>query len=213
MNPQPRTKKISISSRSNVQNNFLLIVLTLTLSLLLFLLVINTMQYEPALSQRPFLVYQNPTYKFTIEYPSNWERLDFSPGIEEEGRNIIVNFLSPVLSSIPTFREYLIVEVGNLTSVQNLSLAQYTTKQINSRKSIPNFQLIESTPTHLSGRYQANKIVYKYSSPIVGTVEAFDIITINANKIYYLSYNAGATKYLSYFPQAQKMVDSFRIIR
>jgi hypothetical protein len=171
------------------------------------------MQEHNALSQTGFLVYQNPIYKFKIEYPSNWEKLEFTQGIEEQQRNIVVNFVSPISSSTPSFREYVIIEVGNLTSSssQNPSLDQYTNKQINLRKSLPNFHLTESTPTLLPGGYQGNKIVYTYSNPIVGTTKALDIITTIANKVYFLSYNADADRYLGHLPTVQKMIDSLRI--
>jgi hypothetical protein len=159
-----------------------------------------------------FLTYQSHTYGFKIQYPSNWEKLEFTQGIEEEHRNIVVNFLSPAGGASNTFREYLIIEVRNLTS-QDTSLGQYIDTQINLRQALPNFSLSESTPTSLTGGYPAHKIVYTYSNPIVGITKAMEILTIKHDKLYFLSYSGDATKYGIYLPIVQKMIDSFQITK
>jgi hypothetical protein len=159
-----------------------------------------------------FLTYQSHTYGFKIQYPSNWEKLEFAQGIEEEHRNIAVNFLSPTgEGASDTFREYLIIEVGNLTS-HDESSDQYAAIQINLRKALPNFNLVESTPTSVSGGNPAHKIIYTYSNPIVGITKVMDILTIKSDKLYVLSYNADAVKYSRYLPIIQKVIDSFQII-
>ena len=159
-----------------------------------------------------FLTYQSHTYGFKIQYPSNWEKLEFTQGIEEEHRNIVVNFLSPAGGASNAFREYLIIEVRNLTS-QDTSLGQYIDTQIKLRQALPNFSLSESTPTSLTGGYPAHKIIYTYSNPIVGITKAMDILTIKSDKLYFLSYNADAVKYSKYLPIIQKVIDSFQIIK
>ena len=210
LKPGPVTKRIILKDNGNIRRIFLVFMIPA----LGALLSINILQEQNLLSQTGFSIYQNPVYKFKIEYPSNWEKLEFTQGIEEQQRNIVVNFVSPISSSTPTFREYLLIEVGNLTlsSSQNPTLDEYTNKIINLRKSLPNFQLIESTPTLLSGGYQAKKIEYSYSNPIVGTTKALEVITtIDNNKVYLLSYNADAGRFNSYLPTVQKMIDSLRI--
>ena len=153
--------------------------------------------------------YENPAYTFRIQYPSNWEKVEFNQGIEEGHRNIIVNFVSPLESSSDTFREYLIIEVGDLRS-QNLSLNKYIDKQISSRLSLPGFELIESTSATLSDS-PAHKVVYTYSDAEIGITKTMEILTIKDDKLYFISYTADATKYSSYLPAIQKMTDSFKI--
>lgn len=202
------TKRIILKDNDNVRRVFLVFIIPA----LGALLSINILQEQNLLSQTGFSIYQNPVYKFKIEYPSNWEKLEFTQGIEEEHRNIVVNFLSPAGGASNTFREYLIIEVRNLTS-QDTSLGQYIDTQINLRQALPNFSLSESTPTSLTGGYPAHKIVYTYSNPIVGITKAMEILTIKHDKLYFLSYSGDATKYGIYLPIVQKMIDSFQITK
>lgn len=157
------------------------------------------------------LTYENPTYAFRIQYPSNWEKVEFNQGIEERHRNIIVNFVSPLEGSSDTFREYFIIEVGDLRS-QKLSLDQYINTQIGSRLSLPSFELIESTSATLSDN-PARKVVYTYSDAEIGKTRTMEIFTIKDDKLYFISYTADATKYSNYLPTVQKMTDSFKIYK
>ena len=209
------TQDIMLSAAKNICMSSLLMVI-----LLLFLstnIVSTAIQQQITVAQidgknSNFLTYENPTYRFKIQYPLNWEKVQFNQGIEEQRRNMVVNFLSPLAGSSPTFREYLIIEVGNLSSSPNRDLAQYITTLINFRQSLPHFNLIESNPTTLVGSNNpAYKIVYTYSNPIVGITKAMDILTNKGNNLYFLSYNADITKYSSYLPTIQKMIDSFEI--
>lgn len=157
------------------------------------------------------LTYENPTYAFRIQYPSNWEKVEFNQGIEEGHRNIIVNFVSPLEGSSDTFREYLIIEVGDLR-YQNISLDQYIKTQISSRRSLPRFELIESTSATLSDN-PARKVVYSYSNADIGITKTMELLTIKDDKLYFISYTADATKYSSYLDNIQKMTDSFKLYK
>jgi|SRR6188472_346627 len=190
-----------------------LLYLLMVMSVLLLPSAIITQIASAQTNDGIFLTYQSHTYGFKIQYPSNWEKLEFAQGIEEEHRNIVVNFLSPAGEGTSnTFREYLIIEVGNSTS-HDESLTQYVTTQIHLRQALPNFNLVESTLTSVSGGNPAHKIVYTYSNPIVGITKAMDILTIKSDKLYFLSYNADAVKYSRYLPIIQKVIDSFQIIK
>ena len=166
-----------------------------------------------------FLTYINAQYHFEIQYDSNWQKIEFSPGIEDNGRNIVINFLSPSEGGLDTFREYLIVEVGDVHSLQSStysSLSQYVLNQINDyKKSFRGFQLIESsnkTRSSVSNGYLlSSDIVYTYNDPIVGKIKAMEFYFINKDKIYFLSFKSDAIKYLTYLPIIQKVVNSFRI--
>jgi len=190
-----------------------LLYLLMVMSVLLLPSAIITQIASAQTNDGIFLTYQSHTYGFKIQYPSNWEKLEFAQGIEEEHRNIVVNFLSPAGEGTSnTFREYLIIEVGNSTS-HDESLTQYVTTQIHLRQALPNFNLVESTLTSVSGGNPAHKIVYTYSNPIVGITKVMDILTIKSDKLYFLSYNADAVKYSRYLPIIQKVIDSFQIIK
>jgi eukaryotic-like serine/threonine-protein kinase len=175
----------------------------------------NSISLQKAMAQMTtssnLLTYENPPYAFRIQYPSNWEKVEFNQGIEEGHRNIIVNFVSPLEGFSDTFREYLIIEVGDLRS-QNISLDQYIKTQISSRRSLPSFELIESTSATLSDN-PARKVVYSYSNADIGITKTMELLTIKDDKLYFISYTADATKYSSYLANIQKMTDSFKLYK
>src|SRR5215510_6123616 len=49
-------------------------------------------------------IYTNDQYKFKISYPTNWDKIEFTPGITESGRQILVTFLSPLENPSDSFR-------------------------------------------------------------------------------------------------------------
>ena len=165
-----------------------------------------------------FLTYKNAQYRFEIGYNSNWQKIDFSPGIEENGLSIVVNFLSPAEGAFDTFREYLIVEAGHLPSQQSsvhLSLGKYIHDQVNDyKKSLQGFQLIESSNNtgNIGKDYSSSsKIVYTYDDQLAGKIKVMNLYFTNKDNIYLLSFKSDATKYSQYLPTVQKMVNSFHI--
>jgi hypothetical protein len=102
-----------------------------------------------------FSLYKNVQYNFEMQYPSNWQKIEFTQGIERGGRNTVVNFLSPSEGTVDKFREYFIVEVGDLRPEQAVAmpssssislLTEYVNHQIsNYKKLYQGFQLNESS--------------------------------------------------------------------
>jgi hypothetical protein len=155
-----------------------------------------------------YLTYKNSMYGFEIQYPSNWEKVDFGQAIEEDDRHIIVTFLSPPEDASDIFREYLVIQVGKL--MFNRSLEQYVDTQINSlRDSLPDFGIVESNATTVAGN-RAHTIVYTFK---VGEDEykMTEFWTIKGDKIYYLKYSTESEKSDSHGSTIRKMIDSFRI--
>jgi hypothetical protein len=155
-----------------------------------------------------FLTYTNPIYGFRIEYPTEWEKIDFGQAIEEDDRHIVVTFLSPSEDTLDRFREYLIIQVGKI--MFNRSLEYYIDTQINSlRHSLPNFEIVESNATILAGNL-AHTIVYMFK---VGEDEykVTEVWIIKDNKLYYLKFSTESENSGNYGSTIRKMIDSFRI--
>jgi hypothetical protein len=167
-------------------------------------------QYAAALSvtSRNFLTYDSPIYGFKIQYPSDWEKIEFS-GVEEGNRKIIVNFVSPLGGPSDTFREYFIIERGSLEAHNGSTPQSSVNAYITSLKSLPNFKLIESNMISFA-QSVAQKFVYTYSNPEVGVTKTMDILIIKNDKLYVLSFNSDAVKYDNYLPTIQQMLNSFR---
>jgi hypothetical protein len=169
---------------------------------------INTPSENIARKTAGFLTYTNPIYGFRIQYPTNWEKIDFGQAIEEDDRHIVVTFLSPSEDTLDRFREYLIIQVGKI--MFNRSLEYYIDTQINSlRHSLPNFEIVESNATVLAGNL-AHTIVYMFK---VGEdkYKVTEVWIIKDNKLYYLKYSTESENSGNYGSTIRKMIDSFRI--
>jgi eukaryotic-like serine/threonine-protein kinase len=159
-----------------------------------------------------FLTYEDTAYGFKIEYPADWDKVQFSPGITQGPNNMVVNFLSPPRGPSQTFREYLLIEAANMTSaVSNLST--FSKQELSFlAQSFPHFTpVLVNSSSSLAG-HNANTVVFTYSDPIVGTAKAMEIWAMIGPKGYILSYHADSSDYISYLPSIENMIHSFGII-
>ncbi len=161
------------------------------------------------ISTAGYLTYKNSRYGFEIQYPSNWEKIDFDQAIEEDDRHIVVTFLSPPEDALDLFREYLVIQVG--MEMVHRSLEQNVDAQINSlRDSLPDFGIVESNATTVAGGNRAHTLVYTFK---VGEDEykITEFWIIKADKLYYLKYSTESEKSDNHGLTIRKMIDSFRI--
>lgn len=197
---------------------FTIKMLLVTLSVLL---LFNSLYFYPI--QKPsmgqmqnnsaskFLSYQDALYAFKIEYPADWEKVQFSQGITQGPHNMIVNFLSPSRGASQTFREYLLIETANVTSVSNLST--FSKQELSFlAQSFPHFTPAQIRSNSSLAGHNAYTVVFTYSDPIVGTAKAMVVWAINGSKAYILSYHADSSDYVIYLPTIESMINSFEII-
>ncbi|HKG89647.1 MAG TPA: PsbP-related protein [Nitrososphaeraceae archaeon] len=201
------------------QHTYLLLFLTLLANIFLYVHYYNYQQSNAQtintssedivrITTAGYLTYKNSMYGFEIQYPSNWEKIDFGQAIEEDDRHIVVTFLSPPEDALDIFREYLVIQVGKV--MFNRSLEQYVDTQINSlRDSLSDFGIVESNATTVAGN-RAHTIVYTFK---VGEDEykMTEFWTIKGDKIYYLKYSTESEKSDNHGSTIRKMIDSFRI--
>jgi hypothetical protein len=201
---------------------------SVTLFALLLLLLFSVMrsipEYELATAQTKttqttmalasnVLTYESSNCGFVVQYPANWQKVEFNKGIEEGTRNLVVNFLSPLEGPSDTFREYLIVQTANMTS-RDLSLKTFTIEQMAFLKdSFPDLNILESNRSTTITSHIAYEVVYTYSDPIIGKAKAMEIWIVNGGKVYILSYHADAAKYSKYLPTILKMIGSFVTVK
>lgn len=171
-------------------------------------------------STKSMKTYTNDQYKFRISYPTNWDKIEFTPGITESGSQIVVTFLSPLESPSDTFREYLTVEVANLSPapiVDKDKMIQYAKNQIDvNRKSLQGFHLLaqsdQSNTTELEmGNSACYKVLYNYNDATAGKINVFDIYCTNDSKIYFLSFQSDSSKYSQYLPVLKQINNSFKL--
>jgi hypothetical protein len=144
-----------------------------------------------------FVTWESPTHGVKINYPSNW-RVEY--GLKPP---LFVAFKSPKESPSDTVLESVFI---GLNAIPNITLEEYIRVQINNLKTkCPHCPIIESVFITLKGQ-QAHMIVFDRNGRRVKHVH-----TIRGNKLYRIVYNAEISKYDSYLPIVQKMLDSFEI--
>ena len=154
-----------------------------------------------------YLGYQDTVHGFKVEYPADWEKIQFAQGITEGTHNLVVNFLSPSRGPSQTFREYLIIETANVNSA-----SRFLKQEISFlAQSFPHFTPVQVSNSSLAG-HNAYTVVFTYKDPIVGTGKVMEIWTINGSKAYILSYHADSVDYMSYLPVIQTMIKSFQLM-
>jgi hypothetical protein len=168
-----------------------------------------------------FSIYKDQEYRFEISYPSNWQKIEFTEGIERNERKIVANFLSLPEGSSDKFRDYVIVEVSDFQPTHQLS--NYVNHQIdNYMKMLDGFRLIESpsslpdisgnrSDSEQGGASPNSKIVFTYDDPLAGTIKIMELYFQNKDKVYILSLHSEIRSYDTYLTIIQRMVDSFRI--
>jgi PsbP len=153
-----------------------------------------------------FSTYENPTYGVKIQYPSNWQKMDFD-------RHYCNNSF-PIAGFIPPSEndsgllENLMIVVKKLHS-QNTSLKQFVDSLVSSYKSsLHEFKLLGLNPLTTPALNSAYKIEYTHSSDML-MLKTMEVWTINEGMAYMISYNADSSDFSNYLPVIQKMIDSF----
>lgn len=138
--------------------------------------------------------YKNPTFGISLQYPSDWGRLDLS-FLENDSADIDFYPLEDVSQAIA-----IKIQVKNLPS-QNVTLDDYTNTQINYTEE----QLLESNTTTLAG-LPAHEIIFTNLG-----LQTMQIWTIKDNKVYTISYVAEEEDFQNDLQIAERMIESFKI--
>ena len=123
------------------------------------------------------------------QYPPGWEKIEY-PAVppSSTGYKVVVNFLAPIVNASDQWREYLMIQVLNQSTVKGL---------------------IPQVKTTLAGN-PGYKLVYTNNEESFH-LKTLEVWTTIGDHTYLLIYKAEATKYSGYLPIIQKMLDSFRV--
>jgi len=160
-----------------------------------------------------FVTYENPVRGIKILYPADWQKTE-----QLSVNRFLVNFMSPFNNNnASAFPATVSVSVESLN--QNISADatnQYVTGLLDgAKRSLPDFQIIESSPKSSIASDSAYKIVYTFLSQdpaVQAHFQSMNIWTIKDKKVYSISYTELKPLYTTYLPTVQKMIDSFEII-
>lgn len=140
-----------------------------------------------------FLVYEDITNKFTVQYPANWQKQENVYGTHG------VQF-----SPTATDRDNVLIDV--LTQ-PGLTLDSWTQEKLASIRSREGSQIIHSSPTLLSGS-PAYEATYIWEGDKI-----MELWTVVGDRLYAISYVAvGEEKFQKYLADVKKMLDSFMIM-
>ena len=143
----------------------------------------------PSSTRQSFTTYADLADGITIQYPSVWQKIEYPAAPKSTaGDKVVVNFLAPIVNASDKWREYLMIQVLNQSAVKNLVPQAKTT--------------LAGSPGH--------ELVYTNNEESFH-LKTLEVWTTIGDHTYLLIYKAEATKYSSYLPIIQRMLDSFRV--
>jgi len=147
-----------------------------------------------------YLIYENPTYGISIQYPSSWEKVEYPRmGLMPVGNDLVANFLVPLVNASDHWREHFMIQILNQTQAK---------------------KLIPQSDTTLAGKHGYKRVVnntMKIFNLDSNTEHRLNIktkevwVAIGNGDTCLLIYKAVAASYSDYLPTIQKMLDSFKI--
>jgi serine/threonine-protein kinase len=159
------------------------------------------------------VTYENNAHGIKILYPAGWQKTE-----QLSANRFWVNFISPFNSNnASAFPATVSVSVEVLNqNISNDATTQYVTGVLASvKRSLPDFQIIESSPKSSIAGNSAYKIVYTFLSQdpaVQAHFQSMNIWTVKDKKAYSISYTELKPLYATYLPIVQKMIDSLEIM-
>jgi hypothetical protein len=147
------------------------------------------------------LTYENNEFKFKISYPDNWER---SVKINNE-----ITFVSPKDKDSVSSPAGLVIKVVPLQS-KNVSLGPVSNALISELKKEHKDFKLESSQNSVIGGKNAKKIIFTATDNRLQERKALQVITINNNNIFIITYKASINKYSNYESTINDMMSSFK---
>ncbi len=151
-----------------------------------------------------FLAYESPVSGIRTQYPDGWEILIQNTS----NSSLSLRFDSPAENDTDTYREnvrFVIDTISNNTALGNFTSATLTSYL----ESFSDFELIELTSTNL-----ANNTIPAYKLVGSRTQEGLDfmqIVAMKDDKVYTILYSSEKTRYSTYLPIIEKMINSFEV--
>jgi hypothetical protein len=161
-----------------------------------------------------FVLYENPSYGFSIQYPSGWIVRD--RGVS--GGNVFVEFFSPTEAGSDTFFDNFNVGVQNLSDITSLDeYGRSVVSLLQSQPPGPGFELTQQPTSATLGDFPAQKIEYNMvlqneSAPALRTnLHGLQVWTIHGNSVFVFSFVGEQDKFAIYQPLIEHILGTFRI--
>jgi len=158
----------------------------------------------PFLSNDSVLVYESPVHTIRTQYPDGWEILIQSPS----NSSLSLRFNSPPENDTDIFRENVLLVIDTISN--NTVLSNYTSAALTSYlETYSDLKFNELSSTNLTnGTIPAYKLV---ASRTQDGLEFMQIFAIKDGQIYTILYSSEKTRYSTYLPIVEKMINSFEV--
>jgi hypothetical protein len=157
------------------------------------------------LSNDSVIVYESPAYGIRTQYPDGWEILIQSIS----NSSISLRFNSPPENDTDIFRENVLFVIDTVSN--NTALSNYTTAALTSYLELyPDIKFNEVSSTSLT-----NNTIPAYKLAASRPQEGLDfmqIFAIKEDKVYTILYSSETTRYSTYLPIIEEMINSFEVM-
>jgi photosystem II reaction center protein PsbP len=157
-----------------------------------------------AVPEGNILAYESPPYEIRTPYPDGWEII-----IQNTSNSLLsLRFNSPQENDTDFFRENVRLEI--ITVPNNTALSNFTGVALASYlESFPDIELTELSSTNLTNTaIPAYKLV---GSRTQDGLDFMQIVAIKEDKLYSILYTSERTRYSTYLPIIEEMVNSFEV--
>ncbi|HWS19741.1 MAG TPA: PsbP-related protein [Nitrososphaera sp.] len=150
------------------------------------------------------LVYESPVHKIRTQYPDGWEILIQSTS----NSSLSLRFNSPLENDTDIFRENVLLVIDTISN--NTALSNYTSAALTSYLELyPDLRFVDVSSTNLSNNtIPAYKLV---ASRTQDGLEFMQIFAMKDGQIYTILYSSENTRYSTYLPIIEKMINSFEV--
>jgi hypothetical protein len=150
------------------------------------------------------LVYESPVYGIRTQYPDGWEIIIQNTS----DSSLSLRFNSPPENDTDSFRENVRLVINTVSN--NTGLSNFTGAALASYLELyPDLELIELSSTNLT-----NNAIPAYKLVASLTQEGLDfmqILAIKEDKVYSILYSSEKTRYSTYLPIIEEMINSFEV--
>jgi len=150
------------------------------------------------------IVYEGPAYGIRTQYPDGWEII-----IQNTSNPLLsLGFSSPPENDTDMYRENVVLEI--FTVPNNTALSNFTSAALASYlESFPDFELVELSSTNLTNNaIPAYKLVGSRTQEGLNFMQIF---AIEEDKVYAILYSSETTRYSTYLPIIEEMINSFEV--
>ena len=150
------------------------------------------------------LIFESPVYGIRTQYPDGWEII-----IQNTSNSLLsLRFNSPPENDTDIFRENVRLEINTVSN--NTALSNFTSAAVTSYlERYPDLKFSEVSSTNLTnGTIPAYKLV---ASRTQDGLDFMQIFAIKDDKVYTITYSSATTRYSTYLPIIERVIDSFEV--